>query len=62
MAALQARCPIMAHAAALTARGELDSAGEARLREWADAVVDQAMAFADASPFPAPSQATTDVW
>jgi pyruvate dehydrogenase E1 component alpha subunit len=61
MARLRARCPIRRLAAALVAAGELDDAGIAALERGADAVAAEALAFADAAPYPDPIEALADV-
>jgi pyruvate dehydrogenase E1 component alpha subunit len=62
LTALWARCPIRAYAAKLTARGELDAARLAAIEHEAQAVAAGALAFAEASPYPAPAAALIDVW
>lgn len=59
--ALVLRCPIRAHAGALRARGELDDATLAALEHEARARVDDAVAFAEASPMPGPEELLDDV-
>ncbi|HEV2650459.1 MAG TPA: thiamine pyrophosphate-dependent dehydrogenase E1 component subunit alpha, partial [Rhizomicrobium sp.] len=62
LAALWAQCPIASYQKALTARGFLNADGIAELRRSVDAAVASAVAFADASPYPQPAEALTDVW
>lgn len=61
MAAARARCPIERLSRALVAEGVLAEAGLAALRAAVDADVARAVAFAEASPFPDPAEALTDV-
>ncbi len=60
--ALWARCPIKAHAAKLTARGELDAAGLAAMERESEAAAARAARFAERSPHPAPAEVASDVW
>jgi pyruvate dehydrogenase E1 component alpha subunit len=62
LAAMRERCPIAALSAALVRRGALDEDGVDALRREADEAVAAAIAFAEASPFPASAEATADVW
>jgi len=62
LAAIRARCPIRQFQGALVARDEIDAAAIAALRAEVERTVAGAMDFADASPFPAPTEALTDVW
>ncbi|HEX4198478.1 MAG TPA: thiamine pyrophosphate-dependent enzyme [Caulobacteraceae bacterium] len=55
------RCPIRRCAAKLQAAGQLDAAGLAGLEAEAEARVADALAFADASPYPDPAEALSDV-
>lgn len=61
MASLRARCPIRRLAASLVAAGELDGAGVAALECAADARATEALAYADASPYPDTAEALADV-
>jgi pyruvate dehydrogenase E1 component alpha subunit len=61
MRAVLERCPIRRYTDALRAAGQLDAAGLAGLEAEADAVVTEALAFADASPYPDPAEALSDV-
>jgi pyruvate dehydrogenase E1 component alpha subunit len=61
MAAIRARCPIARLSGQLLAEGALDAAGLAALRSDVDAEVARALAFADASAWPDPGEATGDV-
>jgi TPP-dependent pyruvate/acetoin dehydrogenase alpha subunit len=61
MAVVRSRCPIEALAVRLAAEGVLDSAGRAALQAEVDAEVARAAAFADATPFPDPAEALSDV-
>ncbi len=62
LAVIRARCPIQQFATALTDQGVLDADARAQLEHEVDARVAAAVAFADASPFPTPDEALTDVW
>ncbi len=62
LAKMRTRCPIQRFQGALTARGEIDEGVVAGLRREIDLAVADAIAFAEASPFPAPGEALTDVW
>ncbi|HZC15317.1 MAG TPA: thiamine pyrophosphate-dependent dehydrogenase E1 component subunit alpha [Caulobacteraceae bacterium] len=55
------RCPIRKYAAKLQAVDTLDAAGVARIEAETEAVVAEALAFADASPYPDPAEALRDV-
>jgi TPP-dependent pyruvate/acetoin dehydrogenase alpha subunit len=61
MERLRARCPIGRLSATLVAGGELDDAGLAALERDASARAVEALAFADASPYPDPAEALADV-
>jgi TPP-dependent pyruvate/acetoin dehydrogenase alpha subunit len=61
MQAVLERCPIQRYADRLRSAGELDDAVLARLEGEADQRVTEAMAFADASPYPEPAEALSDV-
>jgi TPP-dependent pyruvate/acetoin dehydrogenase alpha subunit len=61
MAAIWKKCPIRRLTAQLEADGSLDPAGRERLEEEAAALVAVAVRFADAAPYPDPSEALTDV-
>jgi TPP-dependent pyruvate/acetoin dehydrogenase alpha subunit len=59
---IRARCPIAKQTAVLLEEGVIDAKAEAALKlDVADAVA-KANAFADASDFPDPAEALTDVW
>ena len=62
MAAVRARCPILRLDAALTESGAMTAPVRAEIELRVEAAVAGALAFADASPFPAPNEATTHVW
>jgi pyruvate dehydrogenase E1 component alpha subunit len=62
VAAWRERDPIETFAARMIADGMLDEAGRAELDAQATAKVDAAVAFADASPFPAPETLYDDVY
>jgi pyruvate dehydrogenase E1 component alpha subunit len=62
MADVRARCPIARLGAALTASGELTELVRADLDLQVNRTVAEALAFADASPYPDMREATTDVW
>lgn len=62
LARWQARDPIALQADRLLGRGVLDAAQLAQLRQRTDAAIDAAAAFAQASPWPAPSELTTQVY
>jgi TPP-dependent pyruvate/acetoin dehydrogenase alpha subunit len=55
------RCPIRQYADTLRAAGQLDDVGLARLEGEVAALVAEALAFADASPYPDPAEALSDV-
>jgi TPP-dependent pyruvate/acetoin dehydrogenase alpha subunit len=55
------RCPIRRCADRLSAAGQLDDVGLARLEGQVEALVAEALAFADASPYPDPTEALSDV-
>jgi TPP-dependent pyruvate/acetoin dehydrogenase alpha subunit len=61
MVRLRARCPIRRLAAALVAGGELDDTAVAGLERDASARAAEALAFADASPYPDRAEALADV-
>jgi TPP-dependent pyruvate/acetoin dehydrogenase alpha subunit len=61
MRAVLERCPIRRYAGQLGDAGELDAGGLARLEAEAETLVAEAMAFADASPYPDPAEALSDV-
>jgi len=61
MQAVLERCPIQRYAGKLRSAGELDDAVLARLEAEADQRITEAMAFADASPYPEPAEALSDV-
>ncbi|GBQ87153.1 pyruvate dehydrogenase E1 component subunit alpha [Gluconacetobacter johannae DSM 13595] len=52
LAELQTHCPIRRHAAALQADGIVDDVGLEQMRQDAAAEIAQAMAYAEASPYP----------
>jgi pyruvate dehydrogenase E1 component alpha subunit len=62
VAAWRERDPIETFAARMVAEGTLDEATRAELDGQATATVDAAVAFADASPFPAPESLYDDVY
>jgi pyruvate dehydrogenase E1 component alpha subunit len=59
--AIRLRCPIRRLARALDASGALDADGLARLERDAAERVAEALRFADAAPYPEPTEALTDV-
>jgi pyruvate dehydrogenase E1 component alpha subunit len=61
LAALNELCPISREAARLRADGRLDEAGLENLRREALQRAQDIMAFADASPYPEPSEALAHV-
>jgi len=61
MQRLRARCPIRRLASALVAAGELDDDAVAGLEREAGARAAEALAFADASPYPDRAEALADV-
>jgi pyruvate dehydrogenase E1 component alpha subunit len=58
---IRLQCPIRREAARLHATGALDAKAEEALENEARERVDKALAFADASPYPEPAEALTDV-
>ena len=62
LVALWAQCPIQSFKSKLTMRGVLDEARIGELEHSVEAAVAAAAAFADASAYPEPGEATTDVW
>jgi len=54
--------PIARHEKTLTARGVLDTARATEMRRDVAAEIDDAVAHAEASPLPAPSDALTDLF
>jgi pyruvate dehydrogenase E1 component alpha subunit len=62
IAAWQAKDPIARLERELGAAGELDASGLAAIERDVAAAIAAAVAFAEASPFPAPEQATEDVF
>lgn len=59
---IRARCPIVKQTAALLAAGIIDTNIKAELKSEIADTVAEAIAFADASEFPEPAEALTDVW
>jgi pyruvate dehydrogenase E1 component alpha subunit len=59
--AIKTQCPILHQLARLHATGGLAAGAEAALEKEAQARVAEALAFADASPYPKPEEALTDV-
>src|SRR3984957_16103247 len=55
------RCPIRQYLGKLRAAGQLDDVGLVRLEDEVDALVAEALAFADASAYPDPAEALSDV-
>jgi TPP-dependent pyruvate/acetoin dehydrogenase alpha subunit len=55
------RCPIRRFVDRLRAEGRLDEAALSALEREVDAIVADALAFADASPYPDPAEALSDV-
>jgi TPP-dependent pyruvate/acetoin dehydrogenase alpha subunit len=62
LAEIRSRCPIEKLIAQLRAADALDDAAEADLRRETAEAVATAIAFADRSEYPHPSEALTDVW
>jgi TPP-dependent pyruvate/acetoin dehydrogenase alpha subunit len=62
LASIRSLCPIERHVKGLRAAGILDSESEMKLENEVTEIVAAALAFADASEFPAPTEALTDVW
>jgi pyruvate dehydrogenase E1 component alpha subunit len=62
VAAWRARDPIPAFGELLEREGAIDAAGRERIEARALAQVDEAVAFAEASPFPAPESLYDDVY
>ena len=56
------RDPIVAFEQHLTERGLLDAAQTAAIRESVERQLAEAIAFAEASPYPAPEEALDDVF
>jgi len=61
MRAVLEHCPIRQHTEKLRADGQLNDAGLTRIEAEVDALVAEAMTFADASPYPDPAEALSDV-
>jgi pyruvate dehydrogenase E1 component alpha subunit len=61
MAAARTQCPIDRLSARLRGEGQADTDGLAEMGRQADAIVAEATAFADAAPYPPPSEALADV-
>jgi len=61
-AAWEARDPIAAFERLLLERGLLDAAGSAAIRERVERDLAEAVAFAEASPYPAPEEALDDIF
>jgi TPP-dependent pyruvate/acetoin dehydrogenase alpha subunit len=59
---IRARCPIVRQSRALVAAGVIDKDAEAKLKRDVADTVSAAITFADASEFPNPAEALTDVW
>jgi TPP-dependent pyruvate/acetoin dehydrogenase alpha subunit len=59
---IRARCPIVKQTAVLLGEGVIDARTEAALKLDVADTVARATAFADASDFPDPAEALTDVW
>lgn len=59
---IRARCPIVRQTAALIAAGVIDKNAEIELKRDVANAVAAAIGFADASEFPNPAEALTDVW
>jgi pyruvate dehydrogenase E1 component alpha subunit len=62
IAAWKAKCPIERLAAALRQAGDLSDARLDEMRAAAAAIVEEAVRFAEESPWPAPQEALDDVW
>jgi TPP-dependent pyruvate/acetoin dehydrogenase alpha subunit len=59
---IKSRCPIVRMTSTLLATGVIDKKTEEELKREVAATIVAAMAFADASEFPSPAEALTDVW
>ena len=57
-----ARDPVLSFEQRLTERGLLDAAQLAEIRQSINRALDEAVAFAEASPFPEPEEALADVF
>jgi pyruvate dehydrogenase E1 component alpha subunit len=58
---IKTRCPIQREIARLRASGLIDTPREDALQKEAEASVAEALAYAEASPYPIPTEALTDV-
>jgi pyruvate dehydrogenase E1 component alpha subunit len=61
LATIRTHCPIRRQVGRLRDCGMLDAEAEAALESQARSTVAEAFAFADASPYPDPTEALTDV-
>jgi pyruvate dehydrogenase E1 component alpha subunit len=61
LAEIRTHCPIRQQMARLRTAGVMDANAEEALEKQAQARVDEAFAFADASPHPQPAEVLTDV-
>jgi pyruvate dehydrogenase E1 component alpha subunit len=61
MRAVEARCPIRRYTEKLQGLGQLSDVGLARIEVEVETLVAEAMRFADASPYPDPAEALSDV-
>jgi TPP-dependent pyruvate/acetoin dehydrogenase alpha subunit len=59
---IRARCPIVRQTASLLAEGTIAKDTEAEMKREVAGIIAAAIAFADASQFPNPAEALTDVW
>jgi TPP-dependent pyruvate/acetoin dehydrogenase alpha subunit len=62
LAEVRTHCPILKQAAALRTAGIVDDMIEAQLNSDVADIIGEAIAFADASEYPDPAEALTDVW
>jgi pyruvate dehydrogenase E1 component alpha subunit len=61
LTAIRAHCPIRSQVARLRGCGMIDAQAERDFEDQARNRVSEAFAFADASPYPDPAEALTDV-
>jgi TPP-dependent pyruvate/acetoin dehydrogenase alpha subunit len=61
MSVIRKRCPIVRFAARLEAEGALDAVERERVERDVESVVEEAVRFADAAPYPDRTEALTDV-
>jgi pyruvate dehydrogenase E1 component alpha subunit len=58
----RARCPLVRLRARLTAEGRLDDVQAKAIEERVAAAIEDAVRFADASPWPQPEEALEDIF